>query len=152
MNTLPLQLQLESILVNAPLCFKIKVNNIVYYDREIKTHQTSISVDIPDSRTRNACSLSLELYGKTDNNTVINNGIMVETASITIKSLCIDDIPLITNKLINDSILGRMKYIHDNNGRTSEMIEPFTRNMGCNGVQLMDMYTPLHIWLYETVY
>jgi hypothetical protein len=148
MNTLPLKMDIEATLVSTPLRFKIQVEDVTLYDNEIAEQQSVIEVDIPDSIDYSLFTLKLELYGKTDEHSVMENGIS-NTASITINTLSIDDLSLIGVDGVSGGIHHTMKYTHDYNGSAEKVTEPFTNHMGCNGVQTIVMYTPMHICLYE---
>jgi hypothetical protein len=152
MNTLPLMMDIEATLVSTPLNFRICIDDKTLYDEQVSTAHKMIEVEIPDSHDYSAFTLKLELYGKTDNHSITEDGVVMKTASVVINSLSIDGLELINGDgNVSEVVSQEMMYTHDFNGTSEAVSEIFTHHMGCNGVQSLDMYTPMHMWLYEKI-
>ena len=91
-------------------------------------------------------TLELELSGKTQNDTVIDqDGQIIDDRLIEITTLNIGDIE------IGQLLFDRSKYYHDFNGTADQICDKFAGIMGCNGIVKFQFDSPVYLWLLENM-
>ena len=144
MNTIKLEFDVGTSDATVALGIRVLVDNVVAYDNPHVTETYHFSHDISDEDAEHM--LSVELYGKTQEHTVVNEaGEITQDALLTINNLQLDsiDIGQVSTLLI--------AYHHDFNGSQPAIVDQFHGAMGCNGRLELKFTTPVYLWLLENM-
>jgi len=88
--------------------------------------------------------LSIELFGKLPEHTVVNDaGEIITDSVINVSNILFDDIDC--SKIVTDYAV----YKHDFNGSGSTIEDKFFSDIGCNGIVELKFTTPIYLWLLE---
>lgn len=129
---------------DAPLGFRCRLNNVeVYTINHVQTEQ-SVQVEIPDTEDEKIHHISFELFGKTiDDTKVDEQGQILADSLLLLSNFTIDDIKVDYPVQINTV------YHHDFNGSQSATESKFYGPMGCNGQAIFKFTTPIFLWLLD---
>ena len=81
----------------------------------------------------------------TDYTKVDDQGNIISDSRVIVRKLNFDGIDL------NYNVLSRMVYTHDFNSTQPATQQPYSEELGCNGVLSLKFYTPIYIWLLENI-
>jgi hypothetical protein len=80
-----------------------------------------------------------------EHTTVDEQGSIVNDARLTISDVALDEISL------KQIFFEQAVYTHDFNGTQAETIDKFYGEMGCNGTVSLKFFSPVYLWLLETM-
>jgi len=151
MATVTLGVEIEVNIIDNPVGFKISFDDDVLFNALLTTHKQLIEVDMPDDIVNKKNHyLNLELFGKEDNHTILDeNGNIIQSSMIKIINLYFDDMLFIYDGGMACSLWDSIKYHHNNNGHSDDVVESVSILMGMNGKLVIPLYTPLYIWMLE---
>ena len=135
---------LDSTNYAAPLGFNCRLNDQLVNTVKHVIEPQSVCVEIPDTEDEKTHYLSFELFGKTIDDTQVNEqGQILSDALLTLKNFTIDDIKVDYPVQINTI------YYHDLNGSGPTTESKFYGPMGCNGQAVFKFTTPIFLWLLD---
>lgn len=137
---------------DTPVGFKISFDDVLLHDSLLTNDNSCIEVKLKDNiDIREQKFLNMEMYGKTDDHTILDEkGNIIQTSMIKIINLYIDDTLFIYEDKMASSMWDLITYEYNENGKN--VIEPVTTTIGKNGKLVIPMYTPIYIWMYENLY
>ena len=154
MDFITLGVNLEFNTPDTPVGFKISFDDVLLHDSLLTNDNSCIEVKLKDNiDIREQKFLNMEMYGKTDNHTILDdNGNIIQTSMIEIIDLYIDNTLFIYDGGMACSLWDSIKYHHNNNGHSDDVVESVSILMGMNGKLVIPIYTPIYIWMFENLY
>jgi len=147
MKSLVCELTLETDTPSNPLLFTVALNEEILFENKIDQPSMNIEFlleDLPVSAEPVQKELIFTLSGKNNSHWDIDK----HSGYIKINSFSIGDIKIFDNLTILDEIFDQGKYIHYGNGFSdTEINEPFTEFLGCNGNLILPIKFPIYMWL-----
>lgn len=124
---------------------RVSLDNVYIYDGEV-CDIVDIDQDVEYSEDQETVTLTIELYGKTQEDTVVDKNLQVlKDTLVYIDSVKIEDCDLGEN-------LHKIGYYrHDFNGTGNKITQPWAQCMGCNGQQELVIANPIALWLLENL-
>jgi len=152
MDFITLGVNLEFNTPDTPVGFKISFDDVLLHDSLLTNYNSCVEVKLKNNiDTREQKFLNMEMYGKTDDHTILDEkGNIIQTSMIKIINLYIDDTLFIYEDKMASSMWDLITYEYNENGKN--VIEPVTTTIGKNGKLVIPMYTPIYIWMYENLY
>ena len=90
--------------------------------------------------------LRFVMKNKTQEHTTVDEqGSIVKDARLTISNVTFDEI------LLEQIFFEQAVYTHDFNGTQAEITDKFYGEMGCNGTVSLKFFSPVYLWLLETM-
>jgi len=142
-NSIKLKFSIEPTDPSCPLSFE------VFWDGVSQTHcfhireTEHVEIELDDTLEAEH-NLEIVMSGKTQDHTKLDEqGRIVQDALLKISDISVDGMN-ISELLPQFSV-----YIHDNNGNSKQIQQPFYGSMGCNGKVSFKFTTPYYLWLLE---
>lgn len=124
---------------------RVSLDNVYIYDGEVRDI-VNIDRDVEYSEDQETITLAIELYGKTQEDTVVDKNLqVVKDTLIYIDAVKIEDCDL------GENLHKIGLYSHNFNGTADDTTQLWSQCMGCNGRQEIVMTNPVALWLLENL-
>ena len=130
---------------NAPK-IKVAINNNILLDTQLEEKldfKKAVELNEDDSH-----QLTFTLYDKTNDDTVVKDGVIEKDTLIKISNIELEDTDLTSMLSLNKELF---YYEHDTNGTAQLEKHTLYDTLGCNGTATINFTTPFHIWLLENL-
>lgn len=130
---------------NAPK-IKVAINNNILLDTQLEEKlDFKKAVELNEDSSH---QLTFTLYDKTNNDTVVKDGVIEKDTLIKISNIELEDTDLTSMLSLNKELF---YYEHDTNGTAQLEKHTLYDTLGCNGTATINFTTPFHIWLLENL-
>ena len=130
---------------NAPK-IKVAINNNILLDTQLEEKlDFKKAVELNEDSSH---QLTFTLYDKTNNDTVVKDGVIEKDTLIKISNIELEDTDLTSMLSLNKELF---YYEHDTNGTAQLEKHTLYDTLGCNGTASINFTTPFHIWLLENL-
>ena len=130
---------------NAPK-IKVAINDNILLDTQLEEKlDFKQTVDLSEDSSH---QLTFILYDKTNNDTVIKDGVIEKDTLIKISNIELEDTDLTSILSLNKELF---YYEHDTNSSAQLKKHTLYDTLGCNGTATINFTTPFHIWLLENL-
>jgi hypothetical protein len=130
-------------LPNPPMKILVSFDGEVILSERTTKSKYSISHDFDATDNGKSHIFNVNLSGKVDEHTI---GDSTDSSQISIVNITLDGMSIDCALTRNDNII---KYTHDNNGYSDEVVVGFVDVMAFNGTIEMEFKTPLYLWVLE---
>ena len=130
---------------NAPK-IKVAINNNILLDTQLEEKlDFEQAVELNEDSSH---QLTFTLYDKTNDDTVVKDGVIEKDTLIKISNIELEDTDLTSMLSLNKELF---YYEHDTNGTAQLEKHTLYDTLGCNGTATINFTTPFHIWLLENL-
>ena len=130
---------------NAPK-IKVAINNNILLDTQLEEKlDFKKAVELNEDSSH---QLTFTLYDKTNNDTVVKDGVIEKDTLIKISNIELEDTDLTSMLSLNKELF---YYEHDTNSSTQLEKHTLYDTLGCNGTATINFTTPFYIWLLENL-
>ena len=130
---------------NAPN-IKVAINNEILIDTQLEEKlDFKQTVELSEDGSH---QLTFTLYDKTNDDTVVKDGVIEKDTLIKISNIELEDTDLTSMLSLNKELF---YYEHDTNGTAQLEKHTLYDTLGCNGTATINFTTPFHIWLLENL-
>ena len=146
METVEVKFTLEPTWFNNAPKIKVAINNNILLDTQFEEKlDFKQTVELSED-----CShqLTFTLYDKTNNDTVVKDGVIEKDTLIKISNIELEDTDLTSMLSLNKELF---YYEHDTNGTAPLEKHTLYNDLGCNGTATINFTTPFYIWMLENL-
>ena len=145
MKTYQIFCKIGSTDTTANLGLEIWIDNTQLYTADHVT-ETSVPLTFDLDEDEVDHELRFVMKNKTQEHTTVDEqGSIVKDARLTISNVTFDEI------LLEQIFFEQAVYTHDFNGTQAEITDKFYGEMGCNGTVSLKFFSPVYLWLLETM-
>ena len=146
MESINIKFSLEPTWFNTAPKIKVAINNNILLDTQLEEKlDFEQAVELSDNESH---QLTFTLYDKTNNDTVVKDGVIEKDTLIKISNIELEDIDLTSILSLNKELF---YYEHDSNGTAPLEKDTLYDTLGCNGTATINFTTPFYIWLLENL-
>jgi hypothetical protein len=126
------------------LAIECWLDNCILIDKQIDPGNNHLCFAFNDDEQEHI--LKLVFKNKNSNHTQVDEyGNILSDALVTLKSITFDEIEVIDHFLLNAT------YTHNFNGTQDYIEDSFWGMFGCNGTVQYNFFTPIYMWLLESM-